>query len=216
MMHRRIIFLLAVVAIAFFIWFSSALYEVLNETLIFSKESIELYPILGIFIFLVFAIMSAMLVFFTSIIFVPVAVFAWGETATFFLLLLGWSIGAIIAYFIGKKLGRTAVEYILSKKKISGYDDLVTKEMGIFDVILLKLALPSEVPSFFLGIVHYPFLKYILVVIISELPFAIWAVYLSGVFIEDKRLVFTGVLIASVALLSIAERKYRKKRNGLL
>ncbi len=201
--------------LAFSFWLFSSLYDVLIQSLIFSKAYIELYPVLSVFVFLALAAISAVLIFFSSILIVPIAVFAWGEPATFFLLLLGWFIGAIIAYFIGKNFGRNVVGYFISAKRINDYEDFISKEMGIFDVILLKLALPSEVPSFFLGIVHYPFLKYIFVVIISELPFAIWAVYLSGAFIEDKRLVFTGVLIATIALLSIAERKYRKKMKRL-
>jgi len=139
-------------------------------------------------------------------------VFAWGELATLFLLLLGWFIGAIIAYFIGKTFGRDVVEYFIRSDKIDSYGNLISKEMGIFDVILIKLALPSEVPSFFLGIINYPFIKYMLVVIVSELPFAVWAVYLGGAFVDDNRLLFVGTLAAGVVFLSIVDRQYHKKK----
>ncbi len=197
--------------LAFFFWIFSAFQEVVTQTLSLSKAYIELYPILGIFIFLALAVVSAFFMFFSSIVIVPVAVFAWGELTTFLFLLLGWFIGAMIAYMVGKNFGRRVVEYFVSKKKIDEYGNLISKEMGFFDIVFLKLALPSEAPSFFLGIVRYPFLKYIVVVIISELPFAIWAVYLGEAFVDDNRILFLGTLIAGFAFLSIAAREYRKK-----
>ncbi len=209
--HGRILFLLIIAILAFFFWISSGFHEAVTQTLSFSKAYIELSPVLGVFVFLALAAISAILIFFSSILIVPIAVFAWGEFATFLLLLLGWFIGAMIAYMVGKNLGRKVVEYFVSTKKIDDYGNLISKEMGIFDVVFLKLALPSEVPSFFLGIVRYPFLKYIFVVIISELPFAIWAVYLGDAFVDDNRVLFFGTLIAGFAFLSIAAREYRKK-----
>ncbi len=209
--YRRILGFLLIIALAFSVWLFSSLYDTLNQTLIFSKASIEIYPILSIFVFLALAAISAILIFFSSVVIVPVAVFAWGEVITFFLLLLGWFIGAMIAYFIGKNFGRKATKYFISEGKINSYGDLFSKEMGIFEVVLLKLALPSEVPSFFLGIIRYPFLKYILVIIISELPFAIWVVYMSVAFVEDRKFLFLAVLISGFAILSVVARIYNKK-----
>lgn len=213
-MHRtKILFFSAVALLVFFLWMSSGLFEMFSQTLEFSKESIELYPITSIFIFLVLAALSAMSIFFSSIVIVPLAVFAWGNIITFVLLLSGWFVGAIIIYLLGKSFGRTVIEYVVPAKKIAVYEHLISRETEILDVILFKFVLPSEIPSFFLGLVHYPFKKYILVIFISELPFAIWAVYLSGTFLENNRLLFVATLAMGIAVMTLAVRRYRKRHT---
>lgn len=213
-MHRtKILLFSSVVILVFFLWMSADFFDVVSQALVFSKTSIELHPIASVFIFLILAILSAVSVFFTSIITVPLAVFAWGELFTIILLMTGWFIGAMILYGIGKFLGRQIVEYFVSKAKVNKYGSLISREMQMFDIILIKLALPSEVPSFFLGIVQYPFLKYIAVVIISEVPFAVWAVYLSSTFVEDNRLLFVVMLIVGFILIGIVAQKYKKRHT---
>jgi len=213
-MHRtKILLLSAVVILVFLLWMFSDLFEVVSQALVFSRASIELHPVASIFIFLILAILSAVSVFFTSIITIPLAVFAWGELITIVLLMAGWFIGAILLYGIGRFLGRQIVEYFVSASKINKYGNLISREMQMFDIVLIKLALPSEVPSFFLGIVQYPFLKYIAVVIISELPFAVWAVCLSSTFVEDNRLLFIIMLVVGFILIGIVAQKYKERHT---
>lgn len=213
-MHRtRILLFSAVVVFVFFLWMFSEFFDVISQALVFSKASIELHPVASIFIFLVLSILSAVSIFFTSIITIPLAVFAWGELFTIVLLMTGWFIGAMILYGMGRFLGRQIVEYFVSATKINKYGSLISREMHMFDIVLIKLALPSEAPSFFLGIVRYPFLKYVAVVIISELPFAIWAVYLSSTFVEDNRLLFVVMLVVGFILIGLAARKYKKRHT---
>lgn len=213
-MHRIKILLFSAVAISVFsLWIFSDFFDVISQALVFSKTSVELHPIASIFIFLILSILSAVSVFFTSIITIPLAVFAWGELFTIALLMTGWFIGALILYGMGRFLGRQVVEYFVSVTKINKYGSLISREMQMFDIVLIKLALPSEVPSFFLGIVRYPFLKYMVVVIISELPFAVWAVYLSSTFVEDNRILFIAMLIAGFIFIGIAAQKYKKRHT---
>ncbi|MBT9169289.1 MAG: hypothetical protein DDT19_02646 [Syntrophomonadaceae bacterium] len=210
--HRKRILVFSIIAaLVFLFWSFPALNEGLTKLFISSQTFIELHPILGIFVFLALAALSAIFVFFSSIVIVPVAVFVWGEVLTFFLLLLGWFIGGLIAYGLGKHFGRKIAEYFISAGKIDSCGDLFSKKLGIFDVVLLKLALPSEIPSFFLGIVRYPFLKYLLVLVLSELPFALWAVYLSGAFVAQDRVFFIVALIVGFAFLSVVARILRAR-----
>lgn len=213
-MHRiKILFFSAVVILVFLLWMFSDFFDVISQALVFSKTSVELHPIASIFIFLILSILSAVSVFFTSIVTIPLAVFAWGELFAIVLLMTGWFIGAMILYGVGRFLGRQIVEYFVSKAKIDKYGGLISREIQMLDIVLIKLALPSEVPSFFLGIVRYPFLKYMAVVVISELPFAVWAVYLSSTFVDDNRVLFIAMLIAGLIFIGIAAQKYKKRHT---
>jgi uncharacterized membrane protein YdjX (TVP38/TMEM64 family) len=84
--------------------------------------------------------------------------------------------------------------------------------MSVTEVALLKLALPSEMPSFALGIIRYPFAKFVPVLLASELPFALWAVYLSAALIEDRRATFLLVLLAGFAAIAVVTRRLLSRR----
>jgi hypothetical protein len=77
----------------------------------------------------------------------------------------------------------------------------------------VKLTLPSEVPSFALGIVRYPVPKLIPVLLGSELPFALWAVYLGAALIEDRRVAFLVVLLAGFTLVAVLTHRLLRRRR---
>lgn len=215
--RRHALALLVIFALAGSLWLSATLNRAFADALLFSKAFVDGYPVASMVAFVALAAVSAMFVLFSSIVTVPVAVFAWGQMQTLFLLVLGWFIGAMLAYFIGRRFGRRAAEYFVSPAALDRYGRLVVTELSVMSVVLLKLALPSEVPSFALGIVRYPLPKYMIVLVLSELPFALWAVYLSGALIADQRAVFVLLLLAGflgvgVATAAILRRHSQVKR----
>ncbi len=200
-MHKRnfLIFSL-IIGVVLLIWFSVVAHQLFSNVLVSAEEIIRSYPISGIFIFTIVAALSAMFTFFSSVILVPIAIFVWGEMTTFFLLILGWFVGGVFAYYIGKHLGRRATGYFVPMEKINYYEKWISKDVSVLFILFWKLILPSEVPSFLLGIIRYPFLKYIFVVLFSELPFAFWVVYASQAFLGEQRLLFLLILIGGFIL----------------
>ena len=63
--------------------------------------------------------------------------------------------------------------------------------------MLFQLAMPSEVPGYLLGLVRYSFLRYIVVVVAGELPFAFGTVWLGESFIRQE--VLPVLLIGAAA-----------------
>jgi uncharacterized membrane protein YdjX (TVP38/TMEM64 family) len=51
-----------------------------------------------------------------------------------------------------------------------------------------------------MGIVRYPPLTFLIVAIASELPAAVWVVYLSAALIGDERVAFLLTLVAGFAV----------------
>lgn len=182
------------------LWTSATLHAAFVESLHVSQTLIEQYPLASRVSFVALGGVSAMLVLFSSVALVPVAVSAWGQEQTLALLILGWFFGANLAYVIGRRLGRQVAEYFVATATLDHYERLLAKGMSVASVTILKLALPSEVPSFAMGIVRYPPLKFLVVAFASELPAAIWVVYLSAALIEDRRVVFLLVLLAGFAV----------------
>ena len=69
-------------------------------------------------------------------------------------------------------------------------------------VLLLQLALPSEIPGYVLGLARYSFPRYLLALSLAELPYTVATVYLGTAFLERRGAVILAAGL-SVALLSV-------------
>ncbi len=139
--------------------------------------------VIGVVVFIFFAAFSAVLSPLSSIPAVPFAVLAWGETLTFIFLIVGWIIGALISYAVGKYGLHVLFRRILPLKKMEIYQKKFSEHSEFILVVLFRLALPSEVTGLVLGSLRYNFTKYLAATIISEIPFALVVVYSSGALI---------------------------------
>jgi uncharacterized membrane protein YdjX (TVP38/TMEM64 family) len=210
--RRHALLIATIVAAVALLWLSASLQSAFLEALQLSKEYLARHPVASRLAFVVLAALSALLVLFSSVALVPVAVHAWGQGETVLLLLCGWFIGAHLAYFIGRRFGRRVTEYFVAARTLDRYGQLLSRQMSVAEVALLKLALPSEMSSFALGIIRYPLPKFVPVLLASELPFALWAVYLSAALIEDRRWAFLLVLLAGFALIAVVTRRLLQRR----
>lgn len=211
-MRRHALLAAAIVAAVAMLWLSAALQGAFLEALQFSSDVIARHPVAGRLLFVALAAFSAVLVLFSSIALVPVAVYAWGQGETLLLLVTGWFVGASLAYGIGRAWGRRAAEYFVSAPTLDRYRSLLSAQMSVAEVANLKLALPSEVPSLMLGTLRYPLRRLVPVLLLSELPFALWAVFLSAALIDDRRASFLLVLLAGFAAAAVIARRALRRR----
>lgn len=176
---------------------TDALHAPLVRMLALTERAIAANPPLGVVLFVLFAALSGMLAFFSSAVIVPVAVFAWGMPRSAALLWLGWLLGGACTYAIGRVLGRP-IAGLVAPGKLARYEHRITREAPFGLVALFQLATPSEVPGYLLGMLRYSFLRYIVVVALGELPYAIGTVYLGESFIERRTLPF--VILGLIAV----------------
>jgi uncharacterized membrane protein YdjX (TVP38/TMEM64 family) len=211
-LRRHALLVAVIVGAAALLWLSVSLQAAFNEALQLSKDAIARQPVASRLAFVALAALSALLVLFSSVALVPVAVYAWGQGETLLLLLGGWFIGGNLAYFIGRRFGRRVTEYFVAARTLDRYGHLLSVQMSMAEVAILKMALPSEMSSFALGIIRYPLPKFVPVLLASELPFALWAVYLGAALIEDRRMAFLLVLLAGFAAVAIVTRRLLRGR----
>ena len=169
----------------------------------------------GEVIFVAFAVLSVMLVSFSSIWLAPIALALWGNLPTLAMLLGGWLLGGIFSYLIGKYAGYLIVRKIISEEKINYYSGVFSRASGSFNfIILARFVLPSEIPGYLLGIAKYPFFKYLLATAIAEIPYAFAAVYLIDAVLRKNAIAFLiwGAIWVGSALLMV--RMYRKIINN--
>lgn len=157
-------------------------------------------PIAGTILFVVLAAISAMAVAFSTAVVVPVAIVAWGRPLTLVLLWLGWLIGGSVAFAIGRYPGRRLIRWLVTKKRFEHYEAVLTRNASFPLVLLFVFALPSELPGYILGSIRCRFRRYLAALAITELPFAVGAVYLGDSFLKRDFILLIGLGLAGAAL----------------
>jgi uncharacterized membrane protein YdjX (TVP38/TMEM64 family) len=181
---------------------SDDLHDALLEVLEASKQLIVDHPLLGAVIFMVLSAAAAMFAFFSAAVVVPVAVFAWGELTSMALLWASWIVGGTISYGIARYLGRAVVHWLTADRALRRVERRIRPDTPFRLILLFQLALPSEIPGYVLGLVRYPFAKFLLARAITELPFAVATIYLGAGFVGAQ----TGLVLAvgfAIVMLSL-------------
>ena len=158
------------------------------------------HPVAAVVLILGFAALSAMLAFASAAVLAPFLTTTWGSPLAALLLWTGWLIGGALAYTVGRTLGRPVIRRLASPSLLARYEEMVTRHAPFGLVLLFQLALPSEVPGYLLGLVRYPFPRFLLALAISELPYALATVSLGAGIMERRVAVVAGVGAAVVAL----------------
>jgi len=180
-----------------------------------AEDFIRAYPVAGVSAFVAYAAASAMLAFVSSALVVPVGVYVWGKAISLLLLLLGWVLGGMCTYTLGRFFGRPLVEAIATTATFQRYVRRFPHGPPFGLVVLFQLALPSEVPGYVLGLTRYDPRKFVAAVMLAELPYAAGAIYLGESFVERNIGALAGVGVAVVALSAFtAALLHRRLRAG--
>ena len=194
--RRRVLVIILLAAALALVTSFAELHAWLISLLPAAEAIIREQAVLGVVVFVVFAALSAMLAFVSSAVIVPVGVYVWGKAASLLLLWVGWILGGVTAYTLSRYFGRAVVQVLLPRPLIERYENLIPRRASFGFVLLLQLALPSEVPGYLLGLMRYHFWRYIAALALAELPYALATIYLGAGFIERRTYLLIGVGIA--------------------
>jgi uncharacterized membrane protein YdjX (TVP38/TMEM64 family) len=177
------------------------------------EDVIIAHPFWGLSLFVLFSALSAMLAFFSTAVITPVAVQTWGEPISIGLLWIGWMLGGMSAYWLGRTLGRPVARALTSTDALDRFENRISTHAPFGLVLLFQLAMPSEVPGYVLGLARYRFVKYVLVLSLVELPFAIGTVYLGASFLERRTALLLSIGAAGIAFTTWALYALQKRMS---
>jgi uncharacterized membrane protein YdjX (TVP38/TMEM64 family) len=192
--------LTALLAIALTLLLLPAIHDRLLRAIADAGELIRHRPAVGMLTFVLLAALSAMLAFVSSAVLIPVAVHVWGPVTCAFLLWTGWFLGGIAAYAVGRYLGRPIVERLVRPAAIARYERWARSGPTLVPILLLQLAVPSDVAGYVFGLVRCRFPMFLVALAVAEVPYALGAVYLGVSFLEGKVLSLMLVGIGGVLL----------------
>ena len=182
-----------------------AVYGAVQRVLSAAEPLIAGHPYLGAVVFVVLAAVSAILAFFSSALLLPAAVYAWGNTVTLGLLWLGWLLGGMCTYALGRGLRRPQGKAPAISRQLDFYLQRVQGEVTFVLVLLLHLAMPSEIPGYVCGYLGVRRRIYVSALALAELPFAVGAVMLGDGVVNRQIgwLVGFGMIGATLSLCSL-------------
>ena len=213
--RRHILFLGIIIIVAGFIAGSDALYTKSEEILAASEAIISRFPLLGMLLFILLAMVSAMLAFFSSAILVPIGVYAWGSITCFLLLWIGWLLGGVASFGIGRYLGRPVASKLIGETRIAHFEKQLGRHARFIHILLFQAALPSEIPGYVLGALRYRFSLYLLALAIVELPYALGTVYLGTRFLERDIVLLLLIGFGGVMVCTFAYHLYRRLGSSI-
>jgi len=156
-----------------------AVYHSLQQALNTAEPLITGHPFLGAVVFVLLAAISAVLAFFSSALLLPAAVFTWGSTVTFALLWIGWLLGGVATYALGRALRGPQRDVSKAPSRFDFYLQRVPGKITFALVLLLCLALPSEIPGYLCGYLGVRLRTYVSALAVAELPYAFGAVLIG-------------------------------------
>ena len=204
-LRRHIVTIGLLIVAAGLISASETLHDKADALIVWAESVIELSPHIGMAVFVLIAMLSAMLAFFSSAVFVPVAVYTWGAGVTFILLWAGWLLGGVVSFCIGRFLGRRVAAILIGEEKLAGWQSQLTQRSRFIHILLFQAALPSEIPGYVLGILRYRFSLYLTALAITELPYVIGVIYLGESFLrgEGTIIIVLGIAVVVLGIVSI-------------
>lgn len=189
---------------------STQLHSLVESAIRSGSGVIKQHPVWGVAVFVALAGLSAMLAFFSSVVLVPVAVAQWGNLITGILLWIGWTLGGLTAYSIGRFLGTRVVGFLVSRAAVARYESRINVHAPFSVILLVQSALPSEIPGYLLGTARYPVLPYVLALSIAELPYAVGSVVLGSGFLHRQYLLMLVIGTLGLGLMAFAAIRLKR------
>ena len=197
---RRIVPIVLLVSLSLLLVLAPPVHAWLLSLFDWAAALIEQRAMWGMIVFVFLAGISAMVAFLSSAVLVPVAIEAWGPSTCFVLLWIGWFSGGLAGYAIGRFVGRPAVELLVSSRTVARYEKWTSSRKTLAPMLLLQLAVPSDLASYLFGLVRCRFPVFALALALAEVPYALGAVYLGASFLERRIVPLVALGIAAVVL----------------
>lgn len=144
---------------------------------------------------------------------IPLAAKLWGPFAAALLNIIAWTIGALFAFLIARKLGKPFVMRFARLDALSRYERALGDKNLFWNVVALRMAIPVDVLSYALG--FFTSMKttaYLAATVLGITPFAFVLSYAAG-----ASLVFqlaAGLLVLGAVYLGYRKVKTLKVQNA--
>lgn len=196
----------AAILIGLFFVLSAYLSDLYRDAL---HEIIGMYGMYGMLMYVGVTIVAIIIAPVSATPLIPIATTLWGPVVAGVLSLIGWVVGAVIAFWLARTYGYECVGKFVRLRKMQLYAAHISHNNLFWTVVLLRLVLPVDVLSYALGLFStMPLGMYTLATVIGVAPFAFIFSYVS-----EMPLWVQGIVLMVVGMLLYAG--YQQMRSGI-
>lgn len=125
--------------------------------------------------------------------------------------IIGWTIGASVAFLIARHLGKSALSYFISIKKIEQYEMRFSNRIKFLGLVLLRMIMPVDLLSYAVGLFSkIRFTIYITATILGISPFAFIFAYAGNAIVLRQYNFLAILFIASILIVGLIYYMYKK------
>ncbi len=164
------------------------------------------------------AVLFGMLMFTTTVIapltslpLVPMIAPFLGPFTTGLACYIGWTLGAVVAFWIGRTYGQPLVSRYIRIESIKKYESYIRPDMGFVLITVLHLVIPVDIFSYTLAMFTTVSLRiYALSTVLGILWFSFAFAYLGDAIANQDYVLLSVLGVASVLILYISWRYVRR------
>lgn len=138
-----------------------------------------------------------------------------GPFLTAILSIIGWTLGAIIAFLIARNFGRPVLSRFVDIKRVEKYESYIPKQHTFIWLIFLRMIIPVDILSYAIGFLSTIQLRtYSIATAIGVSPFAFIFVYGGNALLEKHYGILLLVVVAGLSLFISSIYFYRRRNKN--
>jgi uncharacterized membrane protein YdjX (TVP38/TMEM64 family) len=139
----------------------------------------------------------------TSLPLVPLVAPFLGPFTTGVACFVGWTLGAVVAFLVGRYYGQPFMAKFIDMKTINKYETYIPPDTGFMLIVLLRMIIPVDVLSYALGIFSttVSLYRYTLASMVGILWFSFAFAYFGDALKKHNYVLLAGISVASVVIL---------------
>ncbi len=185
------------------------------EPVTFFKTYISGMDIVSYVTYVLLLIVAVVLMPLTVMPLIPLAASILGPFMTAILSILGWTLGAMIAFLISRHLGRPVLKKFISLQKLDDLLEIFPDRTRFLFVVILRLTLPVDIVSYALGLTKsLGFIEYSLATFLGVIWFSFAFAYLGEALLTGNMPLLIELGGASLVIFLIGWYLLRQSRNN--
>lgn len=144
---------------------------------------------------------------------IPMAAMTFGPFQTAILSVVGWTLGAVIAFLLARHLGRPLLQHLVSLEKLDAFVEVMPSRTRFMAIVILRLTIPVDIASYALGLSkHIGLLEYTAATFVGVLWFSFAFAYLGDAALQGNMAVFLKLGLASLLIFAVGWYMLRRLR----
>lgn len=145
------------------------------------ENIISTKSVLGMLLFVLVFIISIIFVPISAMPLIPIGVHVWGIAISTALSVIGWTSGAMIAFYLARRFGRPFVAKMIPLQKMEKVERLIPEENIFLTIFFFRAVTPFDGLSYILGLfTRIKSLTFFLATLFGLIPFCLAVSYLGS------------------------------------